>query len=563
MFEISNYAVNQLTSILLISVLFITIVLLLTVIRSQDVRYRYFSVYLFLAWAYVACYLMQTMAVGLELKVLWANIKVTSMCFTPLAWLCASSVITIRRLPPKWSIAVILLVTFANLYVVWNDDTLRIFRSGVELVEAEKGLFLMKPYFGFWFNTVYSWSLYLPTLVSALLYFTAFQRAGKAARIQYGMQIGIIIISVFGGFPSRMMFTVVDSYAFTTVFLCIMHFVLIFRYRLMDITPIAKESMLAIIKDGIFIFDRNGKLVEHNHCAYEYTGIPLLNLTFSGLCAEYGFTPAGETFSGKKTIAREYDGGTQWCSTEVRELREACADIYGHLVYIKDITSHYRLMAVEYEKETLEQKKLIIDDIHDGISSNLTVVKLLSDQSGENEEKLKDILSRINALAIETLDEVRLMMSSYDKDHVRFTELSNDLRYIGNLFLRGGDITFTHGDYLAGYEETPVCFKTYVNVIRFYKECIVNSIKHSGCTAINSMLAFDGNSIIISVKDNGKGFGEGNQYGRGLKSMMKRLAKIKGKVTAVSEDGAKLTAEIPMEYTDEREYIQNNYSGRQ
>ena len=94
--------------------------------------------------------------------------------------------------------------------------------------------------------------------------------------------------------------------------------------------------------------------------------------------------------------------------------------------------------------------------------------------------------------------------------------------------------------------DSVVNFVLYINVIRFFKECVVNAVKHSGATLIKSSVTISPDRVIIAVKDNGKGFDANVKKGRGLKNLYRRVSQIDGIVRIKSSDGTEITCDIPL-----------------
>lgn len=548
MLNSANYTINIFTPVVLIIFFFSTVIFALSVSRSKDSRFRYFSYHMFFSWVYVAAYLMQSISVPLEQMLFWANIKVTSVCYSPITWVNVSTLVTINRRPPKWINVVLLVIAAANTVVIWMDGSLHIFRESVSLVSVSDNLYMLRPVFGVWFKSVFLWSLYIPVAATVLLYVLAYMRAGKRLKTTYLMMLAIIVVSLVSALPLSMMITVVDTRALTIIFVHIMYYIIIFRFNLMEVIPTARDIALDIVKAGVFIFNSSKVLIDYNKYAKEYSQQDFGDLSLDTLCEYYGVDISDEDVYEKNiTCVKEYEDCTEWYNVYISSINRETSISEGFLVLVNNITAQHRVMAIESEKFNLEQKKIIINDIHDGVCGSLTVLSMLAEKSAMENENPQEILKSIKELSQETLKEVRLLMSSYDKENVNLWELSGDLRYIGNLFTEGSGIIFEHRVSISPYENKLVPFNIYLNIVRFYKETVVNSIKHSEGDKISSYLEYNGSLISISVSDNGKGIGSDVSYGRGLKSISIRLNDIGGKIQTINGGGAKFLATIPME----------------
>jgi signal transduction histidine kinase len=73
------------------------------------------------------------------------------------------------------------------------------------------------------------------------------------------------------------------------------------------------------------------------------------------------------------------------------------------------------------------------------------------------------------------------------------------------------------------------------NIWLLLKECITNSIKHSGASEISIHAVYKNHIINLIILDNGKGFDTSTHYtGKGMSTMKKRAENLGGEITIVS-----------------------------
>jgi two-component system, NarL family, sensor histidine kinase LiaS len=86
-------------------------------------------------------------------------------------------------------------------------------------------------------------------------------------------------------------------------------------------------------------------------------------------------------------------------------------------------------------------------------------------------------------------------------------------------------------------------------IFRVAQEALENVAKHSGATAVEIHLAWQGDSLELSVTDNGRGFPVDRATGKGmgLSSMSERVEALGGTLTISSDvDGTRLEARVPL-----------------
>jgi len=77
----------------------------------------------------------------------------------------------------------------------------------------------------------------------------------------------------------------------------------------------------------------------------------------------------------------------------------------------------------------------------------------------------------------------------------------------------------------------------FLNLLRIYKEALTNIVKHAKAQSVDVELYASPECITLSVKDDGKGFGQDIKKGRGLNSMKTRAQSLGGTLDIQSGDG--------------------------
>lgn len=515
--------------------------------RLDKPIFRYFSIFAILSWIFSASYFMQTMAQTLELKLFWSNIKVTALCFTPMVWLWVTVIMTNRKCL-GWALNIsLLLIAIVNSVIVWNDDKLHIFRKSAVLYEAAQNLYIMKPTFGIWFMTVYTWSIYLPCMISILMFISSYLRTGKYGRFQYGIMILAVVLGMLGGIPQIVGLTYVDTYAITTAMTSILFFIMIHKYHIFEMVPVSKNDVLDIVESGIIIFDFTGKLVESNKYAQNIFPNLLKDSDLTAIASMFELKLEELEYNKPLFSSVMFPDIEKVFSSKLVIMSDTGKHIDGYLLYISDITEHSKLAKIEKEREIANQKNLIIGDIHDSISGSVSVISMLAINAIDRQDAAESSLKQIKEISEDTGREVRFIMNSYDRSDTTYREMVSDLRHIGSMLTDGVKINFALEDFVEQeMEDAIVDFIISTHITRFFKECVVNAIKHSGAAAIKSAVTIEPYRVIISVKDNGKGFDSNVKKGRGLKNLHRRIAQIKGTVSINSEKGTEIICCIPL-----------------
>lgn len=212
------------------------------------------------------------------------------------------------------------------------------------------------------------------------------------------------------------------------------------------------------------------------------------------------------------------------------------------------------------EITTLEKERSrMASDLHDEIGPILSAVKL-----------------RINSLDINEEDQEEVDKTNTQLDNLikRMREISFDLMPV-SLTRKGFAAALKEFiDYVGKsssikidfrYSDVKITRAQSINLYRIIQEIIHNTIKHAQATELDVELKTGNNMIILSTRDNGKGFDydvtSKQASGLGLQNLLRRTEMLNGKMYFESKKGKGTiySFEIPIAY-DENKTDQNNFS---
>lgn len=198
------------------------------------------------------------------------------------------------------------------------------------------------------------------------------------------------------------------------------------------------------------------------------------------------------------------------------------------------------------ELEALRQR--IAQDLHDEIGSSLGSIALIAQDvlaTASPKGQAHDDLIEIKEIADETVDAMRditrLMRSErYGKD-----DLPTLLRETADRMLRG----VNHHIRIDNHAQTRLLsVDRQRDLILMFKEALHNITRHAAATEASISLTPDRESIVLTVKDNGKGFDPAaTTTGMGLTNLRRRAEKHQGRADIVSTpQGTTLTLTLPL-----------------
>ncbi|MCD8552501.1 histidine kinase N-terminal 7TM domain-containing protein [Seleniivibrio sp.] len=546
MFNYHNYSLNGISYVMLFFLCLHSGVLYGTLKRIDRPSLRLFAAYMLLAWVHCASYFMQISALTLDVKLFWANIKVSMLCVSPVVWLYFTYMLTNNKYLNKKITAVLLTIAFLNMYVIWNDQTLHLFRESVELYKISDSISIMKPKFGIWFLSIYIWSLYIPVLVSILMFLAAYINTGKYGRFLYGIMIVAMVFALIAGIPQVVGLTYIDSYAISIGLTAIVYFILVHKFHIFGIVPLSNSDIVDMVEAGILIYGSTGKLVEANSAAGSVFETEEQMSLLESACRVLKLDPyksGGDT----DIPISEISSGDRIYTAKLKTVKGYNGNIDGYIIFINDATEHYKLVQVQKDKALAEQKSAIISDIHDNISGSVSVISILAAGAIEDGYDRKTVLEKIRSISADTCEEVRFMMNTYERRRFVYKDLVSDMQNVGNMLTDGTRIDFTMtSNLMTDMKYQEISFDVYINLIRLFKECVINCVKHSGARTLHTEVQIAGGSVSLLIRDDGCGFHGDVKKGRGLKNMHNRAKSIGGELVFDGSSGTVVRCIVPL-----------------
>lgn len=205
-----------------------------------------------------------------------------------------------------------------------------------------------------------------------------------------------------------------------------------------------------------------------------------------------------------------------------------------------------KLQNMTAELNSIEQDRArIAADLHDELSPVLSAIKLkissfdLADkedrvQQEKTDNHLSEVLQRLRTISFDLMPAAlkRKGLVAAIREFVSYVSHRNRLEIQANL------------------EEVSLNDAKSIHLYRIVQEIVHNTLKHAGATVLQIDLREVDGRIILSTKDNGKGFSvqkKLDQGGFGLRNLYNRTDVLGGHLTVQSKEGkgTVYTIEIP------------------
>lgn len=209
--------------------------------------------------------------------------------------------------------------------------------------------------------------------------------------------------------------------------------------------------------------------------------------------------------------------------------------------------SHRLLREAERRQTISDERRRLMQDMHDGLGSSLISAIRSVERGGASDSDVSSILKGC-------LDDLKLTIDSMEPVEADLLLLLATLRFRLEPRLEGTGIAL-----LWEVQRLPTLTwldpSSALHILRIVQESIANILHHTRASEIRVGTAAQADGVLVSIEDNGQGFDVQSALasagkGRGLHNQQRRAQAIDGTVTWVSgPEGTRFTLWLPLERT--------------
>jgi signal transduction histidine kinase len=204
-----------------------------------------------------------------------------------------------------------------------------------------------------------------------------------------------------------------------------------------------------------------------------------------------------------------------------------------------------RLRQSERVKASAQERQRIMQDMHDGLGSQLLSSLMLVERGALSNEQVAQILR-------ESIDDMRLAIDALAAEDSDLLSALGNMRFRMEPRLKAAGMEM-QWDARGLPEELDIDPDSVLPVLRIVQEALTNAIKHSRARAVRVTLGVDSDGeaqwLVIRVTDNGRGLAAStNTSGRGMLNMRSRAGRIGAtlKVETVPGAGTMILLRMPL-----------------
>lgn len=549
--------------LLYLTACFYAVLALITFTRKRTPITMFFGTMLVLSGIWAATYTAELDATHLAEKIRWMKFR---LIFTPLmgasSLAFALAITGMLKSFNRWLWVVVLLFPYITMLLAFTNWHPEWFRYDFE-ISTFHGIQVLSYSSGFW-DTIHELTFHGTSLMGFFILLSAWHSSSPLLQKQ------IIFIAIAYLIPT--LGNLVHTYNLlpelginpapffllpTTILLSYV----VFRYRVLDLVPIARSMILDYMNDGLIVLDSFGLLVDINSVAEKWigvTGIQVLGSIPTQLPSPWNvFLP--ESMQEENTYKLETADADRWFTCKAIPILDAHTEVKGTLILIRDTTVEnlHRILRDQNrqrnsEIQQLNMQKLITRDIHDGLgglAANMALMAALALKE-ENLGKKNEWLGKLQQLAGETNVEIRELMNSLECSTLGWPDVIDAIRRVSRVMF-DDRITEAHVR-IDGVPPTQEPGMTAgMSIIRMAKECMNNIVKHAQANQVEICMTFSAQHFLLTVQDNGQGFDPRIvRHGRGLGNLSKRVGELSGTIEFTQSNGTLIQVSIPLPIKD-------------
>ena len=200
------------------------------------------------------------------------------------------------------------------------------------------------------------------------------------------------------------------------------------------------------------------------------------------------------------------------------------------------LRSHERLRKLERLNATAEERQRIMQNLHDGVGSQLITSLMLVKGGGADQAEVVGLLQ-------DCIDEMRLALDSMSAENEQLLPVLGSFknRISSRFSAIGLNLKWMHEDLPPSLQVPP---HATLQVLRILQEALANVLKHAKAENVSVRVGMDANSLVITINDDGVGLANSCVAGgRGVTNMRARADKI-GAALDVFADGNGTTVRL-------------------
>ena len=506
----------------------------------------------------------------LPTKLFWANAQYLVYAILPLAWLALVVQYTGRGGWLTRSRMALLAIEPAIVVILaWTDKLHGLIRQNVYLDTAGSFPVIGKIYGPwFWVHVTYSYFLF-----AACIYLSV--RGLRPAPRLYRRQTLTILVGFLLPLIWNVLYTLglspVPRHDLAPAVLSFSGVVVgfgLFRFRLFDIGPVARDTIIDSMSDGMVVLDAQNRIVDLNPAAEQLLGVAASRAIGRSAEELFGSWPelvelCRSPAAAHIELSPDMRNEPLWYDVQISVLAERQTQPIGKVVVWRDITNRkqaeIQLLRQQWVLAGLEERERLARGLHDNLAQVLSYANMQAQAAREllatgQIETVDTYLARLANVTHEAHTDAReyiLGVKTAISPEQGFPgALGQYLQRFGQTCGLETKLSVPEPEILAEASLEPTIE---IQLLRIVQEALTNIRKHAHASSVWVRLAIDDHRAEVVVEDNGRGFDPellpaGDAQTFGLKIMRERAEEIEGSLEVLSTpgQGTRICVQVPL-----------------
>lgn len=258
----------------MVSAMIILVLLIFSWRYRRSSSGRCFIILMVCAFLWVSNFILETASLTLAWKIFFARIEFIGITFIPAMWFFLVREFTNRRiLGDNW--LVVLVIPVVTNVIIWSNPLHHWF-MGTPFIISDTPFPVVDFDYQWWFYAIHAPYGYLLIGCALMLLLRSIPSMNGVYRMQSCYLLVAIILPAITDVLYVMGISPVQHYNFTTAVFSISGSILfysLFHFQFLDLLPLARDSIINNLYDGVIILDHKDRIVEINPSAKGYLAL--------------------------------------------------------------------------------------------------------------------------------------------------------------------------------------------------------------------------------------------------------------------------------------------------
>jgi PAS domain S-box-containing protein len=351
-------------------------------------------------------------------------------------------------------------------------------------------------------------------------------------------------------------FAPMDPVILVSDVLAVVYAIALFGFKMFDPVPLARETVIEQMREGMLVLDTRGVIVDLNSAAERILSAPAIRVRGREAVEFLPVYAEAREQTQRSGVARsEIHLGTgaaaRYYALHLSPLKDRRDCPLGELLLLHDITerkqAQAQLMDQQLALAALQERERVARELHDGLGQVLGYVKMQAQAARERLAQgqangADQDLARLEAVVQDAHADVREYILNSKSWALPEAGLLPALR---QYLRRFGETHSIQTKWVPPPEGTDGGLEptAEAQLFRIVQEALTNARKHAHAGCVQMSLVFNDDRAQIIVQDDGVGFdpgllatAEGNRFGLGF--MRERAEEVGGSVELQSAPGS-------------------------